>query len=317
MKAGEIKIQGYWEALDRLVSESELEIDRERGSAHPKYPSLIYPLDYGYLKGTTSNDGGGIDVWLGSLSSRELDAVLLTVDLVKRDAELKLLLGCSDTEKKVVLDFSNTSSVYSRIIRRDGEQAWLRSRRSVRRFQSRPVTEETLREVLGTASWAPSSHNRQPWRFVVVKSTAARYSLAEAMGGEFRSDLIKDGVSLAEADRQTARSQARILEAPAVVLVCLDPSQGDVYPDKPRQQAEFLMGVQSTALAGGYLLLAAHAVGLAGVWMCAPLFAQPAIRASLDLPEAWQPQSLILLGYPFNLPEPRPRKPLEEITIHR
>jgi F420 biosynthesis protein FbiB-like protein len=269
------------------------------------------------LKGTTSNDRGGIDVWLGSLTSRELDAVLLTVDMAKRDAELKLLLGCSDTEKKVVVDFSNTSWVYSRLIRRDGEQAWLRSRRSVRRFQSRPVPEKTLRKVLETASWAPSSHNRQPWRFAVVQSPAARSSLAEAMGGEFQSDLIKDGVSPEDADRQVDRSQSRIREAPAAVLVCLDPSQGDVYPDQARQEAEFLMGVQSTALAGGYLLLAAHAVGLAGVWMCAPLFAQNAIRASLDLPEPWQPQSLVLLGYPLSWPEPRPRKPLEEIAIYR
>jgi nitroreductase len=116
------------------------------------------------------------------------------------------------------------------------------------------------------------------------------------MGDEFKSDLIKDGMSPEEADRQVTRSQRRIREAPAAILVCLDPSQGDAYPDRSRQDAEFLMGVQSTALAGGYLLLAAHAVGLAGVWMCAPLFAQHAIHASLDL-QAWQPQSLILLGY--------------------
>ena len=52
----------FWSALDTLVRQSEIVIDRPRGSSHPRYPDFIYPVDYGYLKSTASMDGGGIDV---------------------------------------------------------------------------------------------------------------------------------------------------------------------------------------------------------------------------------------------------------------
>ena len=99
--------KAFWGYLDRLVSGSQLVIDRPRGSAHPRFPELIYPLDYGYLEGTTTVDGGGIDLFLGTLPEKSLDALALTVDLEKRDAEIKLLLGCSQAEKQTVLDFLN------------------------------------------------------------------------------------------------------------------------------------------------------------------------------------------------------------------
>jgi nitroreductase len=57
------------------------------------------------------------------------------------------------------------------------------------------------------------------------------------------------------------------------------------------------MGVQSVALAGGQLLLAAHAEGVAGVWMCAPLFGPSEVQRALGLPQGWQAQGVILLGY--------------------
>lgn len=56
----------FWKALDKLVVRSEIVIDRPKGTAHPKYPDFIYKVDYGYLKDTSSMDGAGIDVWVGS-----------------------------------------------------------------------------------------------------------------------------------------------------------------------------------------------------------------------------------------------------------
>ena len=310
----------FWEYLARLATESQVIIDRPRGSVHPHYPGLTYPLDYGFLEGTTTVDGGGIDVWVGSLAARTLDAVALTVDLHKRDAEVKLLLGCDEAEKQVVMDFLNGANMRAWLVRRslDGiaDPAYMfYSRRSVRRFLPQQVSEEVLMRILEAAAWAPSAHNRQPWRFVVLRSVESRAYLAEAMGIELRRDRLSDGMSLEEAEAQVARSRQRILEAPVAVLLCLDTSAGDSYPDAPRQQAEFLMGVQSVALAGGQLLLAAHAMRLGGVWVCAPLFAPHAARKALNLPDAWQPQALLLLGYPAKLPAPPPRRPIDEVTL--
>lgn len=91
----------FWLALDRLVATSRLIIDRPKGSPHPRHPGFRYPLDYGYLEGTRSPDRDGIDMWIGSLTPARLTAIIVTVDLDKRDAELKLLLGCTAEEIQV------------------------------------------------------------------------------------------------------------------------------------------------------------------------------------------------------------------------
>ena len=111
----------FWAALDRLMASSRLVIDRPKGTAHPRYPDMIYPLDYGYLADTTAMDGGGIDVWAGSDPARGLDAVMVTVDLVKRDSEIKLLIGCTEEEKQLVWHQHNDSeSMKGMLIRRPG-----------------------------------------------------------------------------------------------------------------------------------------------------------------------------------------------------
>lgn len=102
--------EAFWLALDELIATSWLVIDRPKGSAHPRYPELVYPLDYGYLQNTASMDGDGIDVWLGSDPARRLDALICTVDLIKRDSEIKLLLGCTAKERAIALQHHNNSA---------------------------------------------------------------------------------------------------------------------------------------------------------------------------------------------------------------
>lgn len=109
---------GFWEFLQQLVTEHRIVIDRPAGSTHPHYPNLVYPIDYGYLDGTTTVDGGGLDCWIGSQPGKDLDAVALTVDLHKRDAEIKLLLGCTEAEKAIILDFLNGDRMRACLVRR-------------------------------------------------------------------------------------------------------------------------------------------------------------------------------------------------------
>lgn len=101
----------FWQALEQLVASSQLVIDRPRGSCHPRYPTLVYPLDYGYLDGTLAMDGSGIDVWRGTAPEATVDGVFVTVDLVKKDSEIKILLGCSSGEIEAVYAFHNNSSL--------------------------------------------------------------------------------------------------------------------------------------------------------------------------------------------------------------
>ena len=97
----------FWEALDGLIQSSEIVIDRPKGTAHPQFPGLLYPVDYGYLKGTVSMDGDGIDVWSGTAEQAKADAVICVVDLLKRDSEIKILIGCTEKEKEAVYETHN------------------------------------------------------------------------------------------------------------------------------------------------------------------------------------------------------------------
>jgi len=96
--------QGFWGALDALLAELPIVVDRPRGTSHPLFPDTVYPRDYGYLDGTRSNDGAAVDVFIGGRADRTVDGYVATVDPVKRDVELKLLVGCDDHDIAVVAD---------------------------------------------------------------------------------------------------------------------------------------------------------------------------------------------------------------------
>jgi len=105
----------FWSALDKLVSESKIVIDRPKGSHHPIYSKLIYPVDYGYLENTSSMDGGEIDIWRGA-AGNYIDAIVCTVDLLKKDSEIKILIGCNEDEKQLILVMHNDSEYMKGII---------------------------------------------------------------------------------------------------------------------------------------------------------------------------------------------------------
>lgn len=138
--------------------------------------------------------------------------------------------------------------------------------------------------------------------------------LAAAMAEDFERDLVRDGVSAEKIQAQIKRSKGRITAAPVAILLCLDMSEMDSYPDEKRQQAERTMAVQSAAAAGLQLLLAAHAEGLGGVWVCSPLFAGETIQKTLSLPEEWEPQAMFFIGYPDELPRTKEMKPLDNLV---
>ncbi len=191
---------------------------------------------------------------------------------------------------------------------------FLRTRRSVRRFKPDPVPDSVLRDILHTATFAPSAHNRQPWRFVVLTDSSAKIQLSDAMAEEFQRDLQKDQVPHEEIAKRVNRSRERITGAPVVVILCLDMSEMDEYPDTRRKKAEYIIATQSAANAGMQLLLAAHAEGLGGVWVCSPMFAQETVQKALNISSTWEPQAMFLLGYPAETPAFRERKSLEEVV---
>jgi len=112
----------FWQRLDALVASHELVIDRPRGSAHPRFLSAVYPLDYGYLQETSGGDGNGVDVWRGSQVPCGVVGGVCTVDSLKGDAELKVLLGCTEQEISAAKRFHDGSRYMSSVIVRRGER---------------------------------------------------------------------------------------------------------------------------------------------------------------------------------------------------
>jgi F420 biosynthesis protein FbiB-like protein len=193
-------------------------------------------------------------------------------------------------------------------------RTFLRTRRSIRRFKTDPVPDSVLRDILHTATYAPSAHNRQPWRFIVLTDSSAKTHLSDAMAEEFLRDLEKDNLSPEEITKRVTKSKERITGAPVVVILCVDMSEMDNYPDERRRKAEYIIGIQSAANAGMQLLLAAHAEGLGGVWVCSPMFAQETVQEALNISKMWEPQAMFLIGYPVEIPAFKGRKVLEEVV---
>jgi coenzyme F420-0:L-glutamate ligase/coenzyme F420-1:gamma-L-glutamate ligase len=190
----------------------------------------------------------------------------------------------------------------------------IKSRRAVRRYQDRLVPKELVLELLELAGWAPSAHNRQPWRLAVLTQPADKSRLAGAMGERLRRERTADGDPPDDIVRDVARSRARITGAPVVLVVCLSMADMDTYPDERRSRYEWVMAVQSVSMAAQTLWLAAHSRGLAACWLCAPLFAPDEVRQTLNLPTNWEPLGLMTLGYPAEK-RARSRKQLDDWVI--
>jgi len=97
----------FWQEMTRLATSDKTTIDRPKDKPHPQYPEMIYPLDYGYVENTSSSDGDGIDVWIDSSNTKTLTGILCTFDIFKRDAEIKLLIGCNEKDIQTIRNFHN------------------------------------------------------------------------------------------------------------------------------------------------------------------------------------------------------------------
>jgi len=192
----------------------------------------------------------------------------------------------------------------------------VKTRRSVRKFKPIAVSREVVYSILDLATWAPSAHNAQPWRCIVIDDENVKVKLASEMSKVWLSDMFRDGVAKEEAEKIVRlESWERIIKSPIVIIVCLTMENMHKYPDRRRQRAEYLMGVQSVAAFIQTLLLSAHYYGLGACWVCAPLFCPNAVRKILGLPKNVEPQAMITMGYADEEPAPPPRKKLKDICF--
>jgi nitroreductase len=209
----------------------------------------------------------------------------------------------------------------------DAEQTLqlLKTRRSVRRFQERPVPREALERVMQAAISAPSATNRQPWKFAVVTHPQRRDAIAAAVRtriGEVRA-FIEQSPHGAELKGYLDYFHGPLEGAPALVLgfyrehpdlLAYLVETGGGLPSRfvtMKQMQPELCGASAAVMS---LLVQAHAEGLGGCWMTGPLLARDDIGQLVGIREPWRLFAAVALGYPAGADAPTRRKPLSEVV---
>lgn len=190
----------------------------------------------------------------------------------------------------------------------------IKSRRSIRMYSSRKVTKKVVLKFLDMATWAPSAHNAQPWRLIVIMEEDLKKEFSTAMARDWTKDMAGDGVPPETRKSLVKTSIERFTQAPVIVVACLTMADMDEYPDIRRQECEKVMAVQSLAAAIQNILLAASSEGLGACWFCTPLFCQDTVREVLRIPREVEPQAIVTLGYPSEIPDAPHRRRIEEVA---
>jgi coenzyme F420-0:L-glutamate ligase / coenzyme F420-1:gamma-L-glutamate ligase len=186
----------------------------------------------------------------------------------------------------------------------------IRQRRSVRKYLPKEVPEALVLEVFEAAGWAPSAHNAQPWRFIVVSDSTVKKRLAESMATCWAEDLARDSKTIQASEREF--KTRRFSDAPVLIVACLSMEGMRKFPDEKRQGFERDLAIQSFGAALQNLLLTAYADGLGACWFSAPSFCKATVRKVLKIPETVEPQAIITMGYPDEKLPVTSRKKLAE-----
>jgi coenzyme F420-0:L-glutamate ligase/coenzyme F420-1:gamma-L-glutamate ligase len=189
-------------------------------------------------------------------------------------------------------------------------------RRSIRRFLPDEIPADSIRALIEIVQWAPSPHNSQPWRFVIL-SPATKHTLGSAMAARLFDALRDQGLSEPESRTRATHSMNRIDNAPSAIITCLSPDGLALVGNDELDGLERTMAVQSVGAALQSLFLVAAERGIGACWMAAPMYCPDTVNSVLALPKDWSPQALVLMGYPADDGRVRPRRPLASVVLER
>jgi len=190
----------------------------------------------------------------------------------------------------------------------------LKNRRSYKfAFDEKKVERKLVEECIEIARWAPSAHNGQFWRYIILENRQLREKLINEMNQKLKNDLTNDGKTEEFIKSKIDKTRNNFTMSPILILLCLDTEELEDYTDNERQQNEFTLGIQSISNSATYLLLAFEIKKLAACWYCAPIFAKEIIKRTLKLPESYVPMAFFTVGYPLKTVHPPSRKKLRDI----
>ena len=204
----------------------------------------------------------------------------------------------------------------------------IKTRRSVRKFQDKPVPEDLLLKALELATWAPNGGNYQPWRFLIVSNKKLINQMADAV--KAKTELMTswpEAKQFGEVVERWRKASDFFRGAPVCMAVLMGKyssiadqilrARGETDPVGREIRSYRQLGnssLQSVAAAITYLLLILHYFGLATTWMAGPQQAKKEIEQILGVPPEWEFVDLIPVGYPAETPKSPGRKAIAEVV---
>lgn len=184
----------------------------------------------------------------------------------------------------------------------------IETRKSIRKFNSDPIPQEILEKILTAATLAPSGKNKQPWKFYIIRGEKRAEMVAEMQKGMDR--LSGQGINTG-----SARYSIRVLaEAPVTIFVFNPTGKHPLLKRDTLETYSDVVDIQSIGAAIQNMLLAATDLGLGSLWICDVFFGYEELCEWLG--EKGQMIAAVSLGYSDQKPRPRPRKPLDEVTVY-
>ena len=171
----------------------------------------------------------------------------------------------------------------------------MKGRRSIRKYKGSDIPDSIIKELLSLAAHAPSSMNGQPWYFIVIRAEKIKEQLVEIKNRycpvekqDYKADFLR--------------------EAPVIIVVCVD------------KQKSYEREIENGVLATANLMLGAYSRGLGSVYLSAYRMGEPRIsqevRQVLDIPRTIDPITIVPLGYPDEIPEPKILRSLEDMISY-
>lgn len=182
----------------------------------------------------------------------------------------------------------------------------IKARKSIRKFKDDPISEDVLKKILYAGTLAPSGKNKQPWKFYIVQGDMRQQMAHEMENGIARLEAM--GIPTG-----SAKHSLKIMkQAPATVFV-FNPTGKHPLSDRDTLESYTdVVDIQSVGAAIQNMCLAAVDMKLGSLWICDVFFAYEELCAWLNA--QGQLIAALSLGVPDIDPQPRPRKPVEDVT---
>ena len=192
----------------------------------------------------------------------------------------------------------------------------INERRSIRKFQNKPISEQDIIDILQSGIKAPSSKNRQPWKYIVVQEKAKEEMLKVFREGISREETKDALLPQSKKYISGAKYTVEILEQAPVVIFAVNPLGKGILTDLTSEERIYeICNIQSISASIQNMLLEATHKGLGSLWICDIYFAYSELCEWLNV--EGELLAAVALGYPDESPKERPRKKIEDIVEWR